>query len=225
MVGMSAVVLVTDFDTPLGGELARRLRAAGNTVVATRSGSEKKEAPAAQEESLLILDWNRKSPISTRNVILTALNRFDRIDEALVLEVPGVERKLLHETSYQSIEAAVDQWVKGSLFLIKELLEVFQRARAGVLALVHYSQPEAGGVFPPLEAALRGSFQALAQSLFSSYNQEYLYLNGFESTSSQCQEFAEFLLGTLNERGRRVSGKWFRFQLKTGLLSALKSFR
>jgi hypothetical protein len=220
---MGRVVFVSDVQTLLGEELVRRYLAEGASVAATRSNLEARESPLVSEnDGFLLTDWNRRSPISSRNVLLTVLNRYERIDEAAILQAPAVERSLLHETSYELIERAVDTWIKGTLFLIKGVLEAFGRSGGGRLALVHHVPQEAGTDFPPLEAVLRGSFKAAAQSLFASNSQAGVFINGFESFSTQPREFAEFIVQTMQERGGRTSGKWFRYQPKGRFLSPLK---
>ena len=220
---MGRVVFVSDVQTLLGEELVRRYLAEGASVAATRSNLEARESPLVSEnDGFLLTDWNRRSPISSRNVLLTVLNRYGRIDEAVILQTPAVERSLLHETAYELIERAVDTWIKGTLFLIKGVLEAFSRSGGGSLALVHHVPQEAGSDFPPLEAALRGSFKSAAQSLFATNSQAGVSINGFESFSTQAREFAEFIVQTMQERGGRASGKWFRYQPKTRFLSPLK---
>jgi len=220
---MGRIVFVSDVQTPLGEELVRRYLAEGSSVAATRSNLEARESPLVSEnDGFLLTDWNRRSPISSRNVLLTVLNRYGRIDEAVILQTPAVERSLLHEAGYELIERAVDTWIKGTLFLIKGVLEAFSRSGGGALALVHHVPQEAGSDFPPLEAALRGAFKSAAQSLFATSSQAGVSINGFESFSTPAREFAEFIVQTMQERGGRASGKWFRYQPKGRFLSPLK---
>jgi hypothetical protein len=42
-------------------------------------------------------------------------------------------------------------------------------------------------------------------------------INGFESTSSDLEDYAGFIIKTLDERGERAGGKWFKHSEKTGL--------
>jgi len=109
------VVLITDAQTPLGESLVRVYLARGYSVAATRSNQQTVESPlVSKSEDLLLVDWSRRSPISTRNVLLSALNRYQRIDETVVVLSPSLERGLLHELSYETVERAVDSWIKGT---------------------------------------------------------------------------------------------------------------
>jgi NAD(P)-dependent dehydrogenase (short-subunit alcohol dehydrogenase family) len=217
---MGRVVLVSDVQTPLGEELARRYLAEGASVAVTRSNQQSHESPPLSEsDGFLLTDWNRRSPISTRNVLLSVVNRFGRIDEAVVLHCPSVEASLLSETTYESVERAVDTWLKGTLFLVKGLLETL--APGGRLALVHHA-PQAGSGLPPLEAALRGAFRALAESLMETGGPGGLPVHGIESFSTPARDFAGYIVETLTSRGDKASGKWLRFQPRAGLLAPLR---
>jgi len=220
---MGRVVLVSDVQTPLGEELARRYLAEGASVAVTRSNQEARESPLVSEsDGFLLTDWNRRSPISTRNVLLSVLNRFGRIDEAAVLHSPTLEASLLPETAYEVIERGVDAWLKGTLFLVKGLLEAFARDGGGRLALIHYVPREAGAGLPPLEAVLRGAFKALAQSLLDTGGPKGVPVHCFESFCTPARDFAGFIVETLVARGERPSGKWLRFQPRGGLLAPLR---
>jgi len=223
---MERVVLISDVQTPLGEELARRYLAVGARVAATRSNQDARESPLVSEsDGFLLTDWNRRSAISARNVLLAVLNRFGRIDEAVVLGTPAPERRQLHELAFDSIERGVDTWVKGSLFLVKGVLETFGKNGGGRLALVHHALEEAGTALPPLEASLRGAFRAMTQSLLDTHSQPEVFIHGFESFSTQARDYAGFIVETMTERGGRAAGKWFRFQPKGGFLAPLRGWK
>lgn len=220
---MSRTVLITDIDTPLGFDLSKTFLEQGDRVIGTVADPEKDNSiKTLNSSSFTLKRWQRSSSISAKNLLLNIINEFDSLDEALLLQPPSLPAKLLHEVTTAEIEQGVDFWVKGNLFLLKEILDIFNRHRGGVLALINYSPHDSTGILPPLESALRGSFQALAKSLFSSYSRKNLYINGFESNTVQSSDFSDFIRQTLQDRGRRVSGRWFRFQAKSGLFSPFR---
>ncbi|HEB10614.1 MAG TPA: hypothetical protein ENI06_05310 [Spirochaetales bacterium] len=220
---MSKTVLITDIDTPLGFDLSKTFLEQGDRVVGTVAVPDKESNfKALNSSSFTLRRWQRSSSLSAKNLLLSIINDFNNLDEALLLQAPSLPAKLLHEVATAEIEHGVDLWIKGNLFLLKEILELFNRGRGGVVALINYSPHDSTGILPPLESALRGSFQALAKSLFSSYSRENLYINGFESNTAQSSDFADFIRQTLSDRGRRVSGRWFRFQAKSGLFSPFR---
>jgi NADP-dependent 3-hydroxy acid dehydrogenase YdfG len=216
-------VLITDADTPVGDQLVRRYLSEGYGVGATCSAGVRIETPlVSEEEDLLLIDWNRKSPISARNLLLTALNRFHRIDETLLVSAPQLELKLLQETATQTIDRAVDTWIKGTLFLTKAVLDLYGRKRAGCLAFINHTAQEQAAVLPPLESALRGALTAAAEAVFASIDQPNVFVNAFESRSPKIEELADFVFDTMKNKAARSSGKWYRFPARPGLLSALR---
>ena len=160
----------------------RRYLSEGYSVAATCSGQARIEVPlVSEEEDLLVVEWNRTSPVSATNVVLSTRNRFDKIDETLLLLTPELEQKLLQETATETIDRAVDAWVKGSLFLMKAVLQLYGQKQEGLLALINH-QPQATSAVPPaLESALRGSFRAAAEAIFAGIGQPNVFINGFES--------------------------------------------
>jgi hypothetical protein len=219
---VNRVALITDAQTPLADQLIRRYLSEGYSVAATRSNKVRIDTPlVSEEEDLLLIEWNRRSPISAKNVLLSAFNRFDRIDETLLLFTPELEQKLLQDTSADTMDRAVDTWIKGSLFLMKAVLELYTQKQGGCLALINHLSQEEATVLPPLESALRGGFTAAAGAVFASNSQRNLFINGFESHSQNIEELADFIFDTIKNRGARVSGKWFRFPTRSGILSAL----
>ena len=205
---MSRTVLITDIDTPLGLNLSKIFLEQGDSVVGTVTAPDKQSNfKALNSSSFTLRRWQRSSSLSAKNLLLSIINDFNNLDEALLLQPPSLPAKLLHEVTTAEIEQGVDLWIKGNLFLLKEILDIFSRGKGGVLALINYSPKDSTGILPPLESVLRGSFQALAKSLFSSYSREDFYINGFESNTAESGDFADFIRQTLQDRGRRVSGR------------------
>ena len=218
---MSEVVLITDVDTPLGGALAKLYRDDGFQVVGTNQGSEHSIANETEQEStkegFSSIRWNRKSAVSARNVLLSCMNNFGRLDHAIIVESPDGARRLLHESALSEIDSAVDAWIKGSLFLAREIIGYFLRKKKGVLLFVSYSTQVSSEALPPLESSIRGCIQGLVQSLFSSYQTDGVVVGAFESDSPGTEEFAKYIRKTVRDKADRVFGKWHRYQGKQGL--------
>jgi NADP-dependent 3-hydroxy acid dehydrogenase YdfG len=219
---MKRVALITDASTPLGDQLVRRYLGEGYGVAAACSEQVRIETPlVSEEEDLQIIEWKRESPISAKNLVLTTLNRFDRIDETLLLLAPELDAKLLQETAAETIDRAVDAWIKGSLFLTKEILVLYGRRQEGLLALINHTHQVETAVPPPLESALRGGFRAAAEAILAGTGQQNVLVSGFESHSAKIEELADFIFDTMRTRATRNSGKWYRFPPRSGILSAL----
>ncbi len=207
---MSRVVFVTDIDTSLGNQLVSLFLESGDRVFATTTNQDALSSfDKVAGDSLKVFQWIRRSPVSVRNVMLKALTAFDAIDVLVQLGPPDLGSVPLLQAESADIEEDIDSWVKGSLFLSRELLAYFARRRTGLAALVAQNSPHGGGV---LGEIARASFRGLVDALLRATGAaaENVCVNGFESTSSNTEDYAAFVHRALDERAKRVSGRLFR---------------
>ena len=214
---MSGTVLVVDGETPFGRALVRLFRQSGHRVATTCRKPEK--ADAAEEGSDVVrAAWGRASPVSARNVLLKTLSSFERLDTAVFTFAPSLKRVLLHETEFADIEAAVDEWVRGTLFLLREVLGQLVRQGSGALALVQSFPRGDSSESPPLEAMIRGAIGELSTSLLASYGGEGVSVFRFETSSPKTEEYARFVVESLARgAGRPPRQRTFRFRQSSGL--------
>lgn len=217
---MGRTVLISDAETPLGMELIDAYLRAGDAVVAAVSPQAARK-PERSGESFLEVDWNRRSSLSARNVLLTAVNRFDAVDEAVILDFHSLPEKLVQELSSAEVESAFDAWVKGSVFLTREIMAHFTERGSGVLCLAAFSPQAADSPVPPLEGAIRGAYHGMARSLLATCASGPVTANAFQSYSSTPSEFARFLMKTLEEKARKISGRSFTLEPRQGFLQGL----
>ncbi len=234
---MQRSVLITDGDTPLGAELVRLFSARGFRVVTTtvwetarpdsgQAGAKAADPPArstAPALGVVSIPWNRRSPVSAQNLLLSALNALGAIDEALVLDASDVPGAPVHELSAADVEKAFDFSLKPPVFLVRELLSYFMKRREGVLAFVSFCARPESDPSPALERAVREGFKGFASSILSSYPEAGFFVNAFQSFGAGPQEFAPFIEKTLEEKARKISGRWFTCQPKAGFLQGMLS--
>jgi NAD(P)-dependent dehydrogenase (short-subunit alcohol dehydrogenase family) len=212
---MPRTVLLTEGDSPLGGALARLLAARGFTVIATRDRSGPEMQAGAGVHAV---PWNRRSPVSARTVLLDALNlagardKSGGLDEAIILEPPSPGSARLEEASSADIERSFDD-AKGPIFIAREILAHFTRRGSGVLSFVLV-----GLGVGPLESGLRESLRGAAAALLASPPLPTILVNGFQASSADIEEYAQFIDRTMEERARRISGRWFTCQSRGGFL-------
>ncbi len=243
---MEKVVLITDADTPLGYEIARKYIASGIRLIAAAGSDEKIESFSSMDsERYLQVKWSRRSPISARNVILAGLNHFKRIDDAVILQTPyaglyrgsgketgkisasgvspedtvrtaGAGRRRFCDIQFADIEYVLDTWVKGNLFLIKELTRYRtggkEKEMGSGIALVQYSEVNVSD-FTPLEALILNGFESFIKTVSGAD----VRINGFSSAKALIAEYADFIFKTLQEKSARYNGRIFRFQTRQGL--------
>jgi NAD(P)-dependent dehydrogenase (short-subunit alcohol dehydrogenase family) len=232
---MPRTVLVTEGDSPLGAALTRLLTARGLSVVKVVAGPPGAAAPeggsaapaqkpqggvAAVPQNTVAapsaVSWNRRSPLSARTVLLNAVNLFDAVDEVLILEPPCAAHPSLHDMSSVEIERAFDD-AKGPVFMAREALAHFFGRHTGVLCMV-----STGTGSSPLESGMRECFRGLSSSLLAGA-EEGVVINGFQSGGAQPEEYAAFIDKALEEKARKITGRWFTCPSRTGFLKPKKA--
>ncbi len=217
---MERTLLVTDGDTPLGGELVRLFVARGCKVVTTAAES---AVGSVASKATLVVPWNRRSAASARNLIVAALNSLGTINEALILSSASGPEARLHELSAAEIEKAFDQSLKPAAFVARELISYFLQHPGGVLGLVSFCARPADARAPALELAAREGFRGFATSLMASYAESGFFVNGFQSFGAGAEEFSQFIDKTLEEKARKISGRWFTCQPRGGFIQGMFS--
>jgi NAD(P)-dependent dehydrogenase (short-subunit alcohol dehydrogenase family) len=216
---MPRTILVSEADTPLGARLADLFLARGARVVATAArgpGGEQGPVRSGPDSRKLTVPWNRRSPMSARALLLDAANAFDSVDEAVIIEPPCVVSAGLHEIPSTDIERAFDD-AKGPLFLAREILASFLVQGSGVLCMVSLG-PASG----PMENGVRESFRGVCSALFTAPGLKGITVNGFQAASVDVEEYAAFIDRTLEEKARKISGRWFVWQARGGLFQGVR---
>ena len=221
---MGNVTLITDIDSQLGSALLKHFINKGHSVIGTTSATDKATNFENLDENQFIkVGWRRNSPVSARNILLKAFNKFKTIDQAMVINSPLISRKLVHEITFTEIDEVTDNWIKGTLFIVKEVLKHFVGKNSGILSLINYSSQDSTETIPPFDGTVKGSFDGLVRSLFSSYAGGEIYINAFQSYSSLTEEFAQYIYKTLEDREGKIFGKNFHFQNRQGIISKIFS--
>lgn len=220
---MAKRVLITGKTTKLGNLLVDAFLSRSWEVVATVRQDEESRDEGDIDANLLITTWNRRSPLAAKNVLLSGINQFGDIDEAVVIFPVDGENRPLHELPSAAIEASIDGQIKSQLFMIKEVLAWFQRRKGGQLSLVRHD--EGADILPPLDAICSGTFHSLSRSLFTFYQNEEVRINSFESDSSDTRGFVAYIMKTLEEKARGNHGKLYRHSDRGVLGNLGKPFR
>jgi NAD(P)-dependent dehydrogenase (short-subunit alcohol dehydrogenase family) len=215
---MERIVMVSDADTPLGRELVRLFTARGHQVAALVSDARASEFPGTGSRAPLVVPWSRRSPAGARTAVLSTLNRFGVLEEAVVLGAAPSPPALPHELASVDIERAVDQGLKGPIFLVRELLGVFLRRGQGVLSLVCFSERRDDEPGPALDQTVQEGWQGFAAGVLDAYAEKSVFINGFKAAGVGHEEAAAFVDRSLEEKARKITGRWFTFQPRGGIL-------
>ena len=152
--------------------------------------------------------WNKRSPLSARNAILTAVNEYGRVDEAVLCIEASDTAKTFHELSTPMYDLQIDRIIKGYGYLIKELIQLFIKQNGGRLLILI----DNGGRthMPPVDSAIFSYIRSLSRSLSSLYQNEAFRIYCFESESSRTDDFISYVFKTADE-SRFSPGKLYKF--------------
>lgn len=208
---MERTLLITGRQSPLTDDLVQEALARSFTVLATFDpAGEEPQVPDGLGDDLTYLEWNRRSPISARSVVLAAENKAERLEELFLVYAPEAVDTPFHETQASAIEEATDRSVKGYLFLLRELLGRSLRNGGGGVNVV--VQDRGSEVVPPLEAAVSGAFLSAVRSIMTFYAEEPIRIRGFHSTGvKEGREFARYILDTIRDRPEKSTGRWNKY--------------
>lgn len=214
---MEDTVAVIGINTPLGKVLGRSFKDQGKKICGISFLSEVKPEKGS---GTLSVNWNRRSPVSAGTVVRMLSNQYKALEHIFLVYIPGLENSPFHELGSASIESTIDEQLKGYTFLIRELLSLIQRKKEISLHIIIHT----GGaeVLAPQDAAAAGYIRSLASSLFTFYQNEKIYINGFESSAQVSEDFAGFILKTCTDPSPKANKKWFRYQEKSSLFNTFR---
>ncbi|GAB4221595.1 MAG: hypothetical protein Kow009_11710 [Spirochaetales bacterium] len=167
------------------------------------------------ENLLKYFEWNKRSSLSAKSLVREVLCFSESLDEAFLVFEPPKEDRPFHEMPVSEMERTLDGWMKGFLFLGKELILHFQRQKKGMLTLVQYEPVPS---LSPLSQASSSFFRAFGNALFTQYQNEPFVLRGFQSGTPDVKEFARFLIST-REKPEKTYGRWSKYSGKTSFWS------
>jgi NAD(P)-dependent dehydrogenase (short-subunit alcohol dehydrogenase family) len=216
---MGRTVLVVEGETPLGRSLVRLLRQTGYRVVATYRKTDKAETNEDGAD-VLRAPWGKASPVSARNVMLKTMTACEHLDMAVFTFSPALQRVLLHEVDYVEMESVIDEWIRGTLFLMREVLDRLVRQGSGALVLAQSFTGANLAEHAPLEAMVRGALHELTGAILGSYGGEGVSVYRFETSSARTDEYVRYIVKTLSATPP-PRPRTYRFRAHRGLLERL----
>ncbi|MCX7786744.1 MAG: hypothetical protein N2442_03495 [Spirochaetes bacterium] len=213
---MEKVILIAGISGELSTEMLQEaLSRRFQTIVAMNPEAEHPPIGEDWERLLRYLEWNKRSSLSAKSLVLEVLSFADALDEVFLVFEPPKDGRPLHELPVAEIEKVFDEWMKGFLFLSKELIFHFQRRKKGTLTFVQY---EPIPIITPLSLGSSAFFRAMGNALFTQYQNEPFIVRGFQSHTEDVKDFARFLLAP-REKPEKTYGKWTKYSGKSSFWS------
>jgi len=203
-------VLITDSQTELGLSLVKLfLDEKYQVVSAYTENTVSKAIDSLQRQGLLAVKWNRPSRLSAKNLIFKIRNSFSSLEAAFILCFGPPDQAGFPAINPLYLEHFLDKHLKGSLFLIQELLNYFARQGKGWLTLIFLKQAESDSFFKLYHESLLELIKYLAKAqAFAS-----LHLNAIKISKSGLrqngQSLAPLLYKAYQEKCNKSNGKVF----------------
>jgi len=203
---MNGVSLVSGSETLTGRKLIEKLLERGSPVIAPVAGTATR-ANETSRDNLCVLTWNRSSWFSTKAVVREALLRYGRIDSGWILhQAPPLFRSFA-EVKSSDIETVLEQSIKGSIALTRELLPLLENSD-GFLGMV---LPHQSGTVPnPLDSLAHGAFTGFSTSLIQEVKLN-LWACAFISKSTNADDFVTKIIELGNKKPAKLRGRWYKY--------------
>jgi hypothetical protein len=202
-------LLITDIDTPLGMELLVRFLKQGDEVIAVQSSKETGfKIPKLPSKPLAVIYWKKSSSLSTLNLIIKCKSTTNFLDGALLVNILPGEQSSITELSMSAIEHVIDNWIKGSLFFIKDFLDYFAKINNGMLSVIT-SLPETNKNSSLFTASFYSYFENLLSTLTRMYKHQDIGIHGFFIKQLKQDSSADAIVKNINEKCYKPGGKLF----------------
>jgi len=212
---MGKTILVTGKEGFLGNEISQHFLNLGCKVAASVPPRKEAVLSITQDRRLLQFPWSRRSAVAAKNFVLQTVQEFGAIDEAWIIVSPEREAFQLAELAPLALDEGLDSTVKGTLYLIRELLQHQTVHPSMVLRFVFYDEDPS--TQPPLAALHYHGLKALVSSLMAQAHKRQLSLWAYETVVSRTEEYASFIL----ESKTPQPGKWNVLGEKKTLMNSL----
>ena len=214
---MGKTILVTGKEGFLGNEISQYFLNQGSRVAASILPRKDSVPNVSQDRRLLQYPWSRRSPVAAKNFVLQAVQEFGSLDEAWLVIQPEREAFPLAELAPLALDEGLDSTVKGTLYLVRELLQYQSTRPSLVLRFVFYDEDPTSQ--PPLAALHYHGLKALVTSLMAQAHKRQLTIWAYETMVPKAEEYAAFLLGSKTNQ----SGRWNVLGEKKTLMNSLFS--
>ncbi len=204
---MAKRVLIAPAEGRFEKLLVDRFAKAGFQVLA--AGAKENEW---EDASVRCCEWEPRSFISSRNLVLTGFTVFDSIDAVVLSHSDRDERTTIHDLSPRDIESGIDVGLKGFFFLLRELIPYLAERRTGHVSFALFRPDDDSS--GPLSRTTGEGFASLAQSMFDVYRNAGFTMSAFESKKDDVDGFADFVVRGTMEREGETGGKLLRYGAK-----------
>ena len=199
---MGKTILVTGKEGFLGNEISQFFLNQGCRVAVSVPPRKESYPSMDPDRRLFQFPWSRRSPVAAKNFLLQTIQEFEGLDEAWVIITPERESFGLGELAPLALDEAVDAKVKGTLYLVRELLQRQASQPSLVLRFVFFDEDPSN--LPPLAALEYQGLKAMVNSLLVVARKRNLPVWAYEALVPRAEEFLSYILTSKSP----VQGRW-----------------
>lgn len=170
--------------------------------------------------------WNRQSPISTRSVILKAMNDYKIVDEIILVFDAQFFAPDYSTNDIEGFSHTIDDLILGYCYMAHEALALFEKQNTGRLVFVlKYASTSAAPIRSsadvrpasiPLSVA-QDAFIALAENYAARYETgKAIQITLVRTESNSDNELCTWLFPFLNDLQARKTSGWIKTGTKAG---------
>ena len=188
---MGKTILVTGKEGFLGNGISQFFLTQGCQVSVSVPPRKESFPSVDQDHRLLQFPWGRRSAVAAKNFVLRTLQEFGTLDEAWVVVTPERESFALGDLAPLAVDESLDASLKGTLYLVRELLQRQEQQPSLVLRFVFYDDDPA--TLPPLAAVHYQGLRGLVNALLSQARKKHTTVWAYESLVPRPEEFLTYL--------------------------------
>lgn len=212
---MGKTILVTGKEGFLGNEISQHFLNQGCQVAASVPPRKESFPSVNQDQSLLQFPWSRRSAVAAKNFVLQTVQTFEALDEAWIIVTPERESFPLAELAPLALDEGLDGIVKGTLYLVRELLQRQANQPNFVLRFVFYDEDPS--TLPPVAALHYHGLKGLVTGLLAQARKRNLSVWAYETLVPRADEFLAYMLTSKTPQ----PGRWNVLGEKKTLMNSL----
>ena len=212
---MGKTILVTGKEGFLGNEISQHFLGLGHQVAVSVPPRKESFPSVDQDKKLLTFPWSRRSAVAAKNFVLQTIQEFGTLDEAWLVVTTEREPFGLSEMAPLALDEGLDTLVKGTVYLVRELLQYQSTSPAMSLRIVFYDEDPQ--TLPPVAALHYQGLKGLVTALLTQARKRNLDLWAYESLVPRPDEYLSFLLNSKTPQ----PGRWNVLGEKKTLMNTL----
>jgi NAD(P)-dependent dehydrogenase (short-subunit alcohol dehydrogenase family) len=212
---MGKTILVTGKEGFLGNEISQHFLNQGCQVAASVPPRKESFPSVDQDHRLLQFPWTRRSAVAAKNFVLRTLQEFESLDEAWIVVTPERESFGIAELAPLALDEGLDGTVKGTLYLVRELLQRQANHPHFVLRFVFYDEDPS--TLPPLAALHYQGLRGMVTALLTQARKRSLTVWAYETLVPRTEEYLAYILTSKTPQ----PGRWNVLGEKKTLMNSL----